>query len=75
MPVYDLNAESKGESSPTLWKMIQKTKSPTKPGWQKTFALKSTATSSQPTLTPKHKSQHLPAFDYSQVDNICCRKK
>ena len=57
-PVHDLNTETKGKSAPALWKMIQKTKSPTKPSWQKTIALTSTAAASQPTCTPKHKSQY-----------------
>ena len=66
MPVYDLDTESKGESSPDLWKMIQKTKATTKPVWQKTIAITSTTAASQPTSTP----EHLQAFDYSQADNI-----
>ena len=50
MPVYDLNTESKRKPSPALWKMIQKTKSPTKPSWRKTIALTSTTSGSQPTF-------------------------
>ena len=68
MPVHDLNTES--ESSPALLKMIQKTKTTTKPVWQKTIAITSTTAASQPTSTP----EHLQAFDYSQADNILSQK-
>ena len=68
MPVHDLNTES--ESSPALLKMIQKTKTTTKPAWQKTIAITSTTAASQPTSTP----EHLRAFDYSQADNILSQK-
>jgi hypothetical protein len=71
MPVHDVNTES--ESSPALLKMIQKTKPITKPSWQKTIALTSTTSASQSTLTPKHKSQHLPAFDSFQANHIFSR--